>query len=89
MPARRKLTEKETRFIDLYLKCLVAAEAAREAGYSIRTARSIAHELMKKPKIKSVIDAALEQRHREWEIEWQKKIAADRYGVSLFRSRRR
>ena len=59
MPKRRALTERETRFIDLYLKCLVAAEAAREAGYSIRTARSIAHELMRKPKIKAAIDEGL------------------------------
>lgn len=88
MPKRRGLTERETRFIDLYLKCLVAAEAAREAGYSIRTARSIAHELMQKPKIKSVIDAALEQRDREWKIELERSLEVARNGGSLFRSRR-
>lgn len=45
MPARKGLTEREGRFIDLYLKCLIAARAAREAGYSIKTARSIAQRI--------------------------------------------
>jgi len=70
MPARRKLTERETRFIDLYLKCLTASKAAREAGYSIKTARSIAHELMRKPKIKAAIDEGLRAQGlngRQWE----------------------
>ena len=59
MSKRKGLTEREGRFIDLYLKCLIAARAAREAGYSIKTARSIAHELMRKPKIKAAIDEGL------------------------------
>ena len=66
MAQRLKLTEKETKFIELYLKYLTGARAARDAGYSIKTARSIAHELMRKPKIKAAIDEGLKKAYREW-----------------------
>ena len=56
---KQRFTEREARFIESYLSCYVGAQAAREAGYSVRTARSIAHELMNKPKIRAVIDEGL------------------------------
>ena len=55
----QRFTDKERRFIESYLSCYVGARAAREAGYSVRTARSIAHELMSKPRIRAVIDEGL------------------------------
>lgn len=45
------LTSKQEAFINEYLKCRNAAEAARRAGYSIDTARSIGHENLTKPDI--------------------------------------
>jgi phage terminase small subunit len=55
------LTEKQKSFIDHYLECLNGAEAARMAGYSVRSARQIAHENMQKPEIKSIIDKAFSE----------------------------
>jgi phage terminase small subunit len=45
------LTEKQKRFIDEYLNNPNAAEAARKAGYSARTARDIGAENLAKPHI--------------------------------------
>ena len=56
---KKELTEKQRRFIDYYLQTGNAAEAARRAGYSEKTSYSIGHENLKKPEIKSAIDARL------------------------------
>ena len=60
MAQRLNLSEKESKFVELYLKYLTGARAAREAGYSAKTARSIAHEYLRKPKIRALVDAGLE-----------------------------
>ncbi len=57
--SKQRWTEKELRFVESYLSCYVGARAAREAGYSVKTARSIAHELMNKPRIRAAIDDGL------------------------------
>lgn len=50
------LTDKQNAFIDHYFACgFNAAEAARRAGYSERTARSIGAENLTKPDIKAEI----------------------------------
>lgn len=54
-----KLTEKQRRFADEYIRLGNATEAARLAGYSSRTARSIGEENLTKPDIKSYIDGVL------------------------------
>ena len=56
-----KLTEKQKRFIDFYIETLNASEAARRAGYSIKTANRIGQENLTKPVIKSAIDERLSQ----------------------------
>lgn len=43
-----KLTEKQERFIDYFIEADNAAEAARKAGYSKRTANRIGLENLKK-----------------------------------------
>lgn len=58
------LTDKQACFVDEYLIDLNAAQAAMRAGYSPRSARNIAHELMHKPAIRDQIDAALADRSR-------------------------
>ncbi|EPP0993247.1 terminase small subunit [Listeria monocytogenes] len=56
-----KLTEKQKRFADEYIKCGNATEAARLAGYSSKTANRIATENLSKPVIKDYIDKVLSE----------------------------
>lgn len=45
------LNDKQKLFIEHYLTCLNATEAARRAGYSLKTASSIGYENLRKPEI--------------------------------------
>ena len=56
-----KLTDKQKRFCDEYLIDLNATQAAIRAGYSKKTAFTIANENLKKPYIKGYIDERLKQ----------------------------
>jgi phage terminase small subunit len=58
---KRKLTEKQERFIDYYIELGNATEAAKKAGYSERTAYSIGNENLKKPEIKKQIEERLKE----------------------------
>ena len=49
------LNEKQKKFIEEYVICLNATEAAKKAGYSKKTAYSIGQENLKKPEIKKAI----------------------------------
>jgi phage terminase small subunit len=53
------MNTKQTAFVEHYLQCWNASEAARRAGYSEKTAGSIGHELLKKPEIQDAIEARL------------------------------
>ena len=55
-----KFTPKQRRFVQEYLICLNATEAAKRAGYSENVASAIGFENLKKPKIKQLIDETLE-----------------------------
>lgn len=55
------LTYKQQLFIEHYLTCLNAAEAARRAGYSTKSARVIGCENLTKPDIKAEIDERLKE----------------------------
>lgn len=55
------LTNKQRVFIDEYLQCFNATEAARRAGYSEKTARAIGCENLTKPDIKAEIEKALQE----------------------------
>jgi len=50
------LVPKQRAFIEEYLQCWNASEAARRAGYSEKTAGSIGHENLKKPEISAEIE---------------------------------
>lgn len=54
-----KLTDRQQRFVDSYLMCWNASEAARQAGYSKKTAGVIGYENLKKPQIRAAIDVRL------------------------------
>lgn len=53
------LSTKQQAFVEHYLTCWNAAEAARRAGYSEKTARSIGAENLTKPDIQAAISARL------------------------------
>ena len=50
------LTPKQKAFADYYIECGNATEAARKAGYSQKTASSIAEENLRKPEISAYIE---------------------------------
>jgi phage terminase small subunit len=56
-----ELTTKQDRFVENYVIDFNASRAAVSAGYSERTARSIASELLTKPDIRSAIKLHLEK----------------------------
>ncbi len=60
-----KLTEKQRRFADEYIRLGEATQAAINAGYSTKTARSIGHENLTKPDIKAYIDNRLNELKKE------------------------
>ena len=54
---KAKLTKRQESFINEYLQCKNASEAARRAGYSKKSAASIGSENLRKPEISSEINA--------------------------------
>ena len=57
----RKLTLMQQKFADEYIVSGNAADAARKAGYSVKTARSVGQENLTKPDIKKYIDERLKE----------------------------
>ena len=53
------MSEKQKAFCDHYIASLNATEAARQAGYSEKTARSIGCENLTKPNLKEYIELRL------------------------------
>lgn len=60
-----KLTTKQKKFCDEYIKSGNAKDAAKKAGYSPRTAYSIGNENLKKPELKSYIEKQMKQLESE------------------------
>jgi len=58
-----KLTNKQRVFIDEYLRCFNASEAARRAGYSEKTAYSIGSALLRNVEVSAAIQARLAEVH--------------------------
>ena len=55
-----KLTPKQKKFAEYYIKCGNATEAAKKAGYSEKTAYAIGQENLKKPVISEYIAKRIE-----------------------------
>ena len=68
-----KLSQKQERFVEHYALCGNAAEAARLAGYSAKSARVIGPETLSNPAVKQ----ALEARQRVF----QQELGASKEGV--------
>jgi phage terminase small subunit len=60
---KRTETDRQRIFVDEYLACWNASEAARRAGYSRRSAGQIGHENLKKHEIQAAIEARLAEKH--------------------------
>lgn len=63
--ANGELTDKQKRFCDEYLVDLNGTQAAIRAGYSKKTARSIAAENLSKPNIRQYIDERMQEKEKE------------------------
>lgn len=57
------MNHRQQVFVDEYLKCWKAAEAARRAGYSARTAYSMGPRLLKNVEVRRAIDNRLTNIH--------------------------
>lgn len=73
------ITPKQRRFVDEYLIDLQCYRAAIRAGYSERSAPSIASQLLKNPKIHAAVQDAIEERAK------RTRITQDRVLLELFR----
>lgn len=56
------LTGKQRAFVLAYLDCLNASEAARRAGYAVRSLRQVASENLTKPDIKEALRLGFERK---------------------------
>lgn len=63
-----KLTPKQEKFVEQYLLDLNQTAAAVRAGYAENSAKATACELMKEPKIREKIQAAMDARSKRTEI---------------------
>ena len=77
------MNNKQTVFVEEYLKCWNAAEAARRAGYSENTARQMGYENLTKPDIKAAIQERLAEVHMSADeaLALQSEIARSNIGV--------
>lgn len=62
---KSKLNEKQKRFIEEYLRTGNASEAARQAGYSPKTASESSSRLLADVRIKSAVDSRLKDMESE------------------------
>lgn len=68
----KDLTEKQKAFVAEYLKDLCGGHAAIRAGYSPRTARQTAHDLLTDPEyahVKDAVDEAMAQRSMRTQVD--------------------
>lgn len=61
MPKTKGPTDKERAFIENYLATFNISKAARDAGYSERSARSTGRDILQKPYIREMVEARLKE----------------------------
>jgi phage terminase small subunit len=66
------LTAKQQRFVEAYVANPNGAQAAIRAGYSVRTARVIASENLRKPEIAAAINKVTERREARENVRIEK-----------------
>ena len=67
--ATQCLTARQTRFVEEYLIDLNAADAAKRAGYSEKTAYAQGQRLRKHPDVAEDVEAAIQERTERLKIE--------------------
>lgn len=85
MSAPSKLTPRQQRFVDEYVLCGNASEAARRAGYSEKTAGAIATENLQKPVILEAIQAARARLAADYEVTRQGVIGGILEAIEMAR----
>ena len=68
------MNRRQEMFVREYLVDLCGAKAARRAGYSERSAKEQAYRLLRDPKIKCAVDAAMEERVKRVEVKQDEVI---------------
>ncbi len=68
VPSKKNLTKKEKAFVQEYPKHFNGSKAARDSGYSIKTARQIAHVKLSKADIREAIEDELKAREARTKI---------------------
>ena len=69
------MTARQERFIREYLVDLCGAAAARRAGYSVKTARSIGSHLLKHPQIQRKVAQAMEMEKEDTALRREQVIS--------------
>lgn len=65
---KKRLTAKQQRFVEEYLIDLNATNAAKRAGYSVKSAHSIGQENLTKPEVQEAIQKAMAKRSERTQI---------------------
>lgn len=86
MKTLEQLTPRQAQFVREYVTSGNAAEAARRAGYSERTAKVIACELLTKPDLQEAVQALQAQNAAQWEITRKDVIAGVLEAIGMARA---
>ena len=86
MKTLERLTPRQAQFVREYVTSGNAAEAARRAGYSERTAKAIACELLTKPDLQEAVQALQAQNAAQWEITRKDVIAGVLEAIGMARA---
>ena len=82
------LTARQARFVDEYVICMNATEAARRAGYSPKTARVIGQENLLKPAVKKALEARQEAFRAQLGVTRQDIVAGILNAIQMGREQR-
>lgn len=85
MNAPSKLKPRQQRFVDEFVLCGNAAEAARRAGYSEKTARTVASEILTYPDIQEAVRAARAKNAADWDVTRQSVIGGILEAIEMAR----
>lgn len=64
----RKLNVKQLAFVDSYMQCFNAKQAAIEAGYSTKNANKVGYQVLHNENVRAVIAERMEERKKALEI---------------------
>jgi phage terminase small subunit len=73
--SKPKLNDRQRLFVKHYIATLNAAESARRAGYSVKTAAEMGHENLGKPHIQEAIAKAVATKMEKAEVSGDQVIA--------------